>query len=91
MPGDLVLVRNVDLKGNHKIADRSEKDIYLLVVMKTNEGVPVYLVKGEHCRGPRKFLYRNLLSSCMALPVSNTKATESSVSNVDGTQSLLDE
>ena len=64
---------------------------YLLVVKKTNEGVPVYLVKDEHRRGPRKFLFMNLLLPFTALPLSNTKATESSVSHVDGTQPLLDE
>ena len=61
------------------------------MVQKTNEGVPVYLVKREHGRGPSKLLYWNLLFPFMALPVSNTKAKECSVSDLDGTQLLLDE
>ena len=58
---------------------------------KTNEGVPVYLVKREHGRGPRKLLYWNYLFPFMALSVSNTKAKECSVSDLDGTQLLLDD
>ena len=90
MPGDLVLVRNVGLKGKNKIADRWEKDMYLLII-KPKEGFSVYLVKDGHGRGPRKFLFMNLLLPFMALPLSNTKAKESSVSNIDDTQILLDE
>ena len=62
-----------------------------MVVEKPNEGVPVYLVKREHGRGPRKSLHRNHLLPFMALPVSNTKFRESSVYDVDGTQPFLDE
>ena len=65
-------------------------EIYFLVVENPNEGVPVYLVKREHGRGPRKSLHRNLLLPFMVLSVSNTKVTEARISDVDGTQPLLD-
>ena len=80
MPGDRVLGLNLGLKCKNKIADRWEKDLYL-VVEKPNEGAPVCLVKYEHVRGPRKLLHRNLLLPFMALSVSNTKAMETSMSN----------
>ena len=31
MPGDRVLIRNVGLKGKNKLADKWDKDVYLIV------------------------------------------------------------
>ena len=49
LPCDRVLVRNVGLKGKNKLADKWEKDVYL-VVDQTNKGNPVFAVKREHGR-----------------------------------------
>ena len=43
-PGDRVLARNVGVRGKRKIADRREKDVYL-VVDQPNKDIPVYIVK----------------------------------------------
>ena len=69
MPGDRVLIRNVGLKGKNKLADKWEKDVYL-VVEQPNKQIPVYVVKREHGRGATKMLHRNLLLPFMALPLS---------------------
>ena len=42
-PGDRVLARNVGVRGKRKIADRWEKDVYL-VVDQPNKDIPVYIV-----------------------------------------------
>ena len=56
LPGDRVLVRNVGLKGKNKLADKWEKEVYL-VVDQPNRDIPVYLVKREHGRSTRKMLH----------------------------------
>ena len=71
-PGDRVLVQNVGMRGKRKIANRWEKDVYL-VVDQPNKGIPVYLLKREHDRGRRRMLDRNLLLPFMALPASKSK------------------
>ena len=78
-PGDRVLVRNLGLKGKNKLADKWEKDVYL-VVDQPNSEVPVYVVKREHGKGMRKLLHRNLLLPFMALPASKQNLLDSSMS-----------
>lgn len=85
-PGDRVLVRNLGVRGKRKIADRWEKDVYL-VVEQPNKDIPVYLVKREHGRGKRRMLHRNLLLPFMALPASKPNHLDTSLST-DGTQPL---
>ena len=77
-PGDRVLVRNVGVRGKRKIADRWEKDVYL-VVDQPNKGIPVYLLKREHGRGRRRMLHRNLLLPFMALPASKPDLLDTSI------------
>lgn len=60
--GDRVLVRNVRLRGKHKLADRWETDIY--VVVKQSGNVPVYVVRPETKEGPLRTLHRDLLLPC---------------------------
>ena len=57
------------LKGKNKLADKWEKDVYL-VVEQPNKQIPVYVVKREHGRGATKMLHRNLLLPFKALPLS---------------------
>ena len=65
--GDRVLVRNVRLRGKHKLADRWESDVY--VVLRQSGDVPVYVVKPETRDGPQRTLHRDLLLPCCFLPV----------------------
>lgn len=65
--GDRVLVRNVNIRGKHKLADRWERTIH--VVVKRISGGPVYIVKPERGTGPNRTLHRDLLLPCGFLPV----------------------
>ena len=84
LPGDRVLVRNVGLKDKNKLADKWEKEVYL-VVDQPNRDIPVYVVKREHGRSTRKMLHRNLLLPFMALPAPKPSLLDTSVL-IDGTQ-----
>lgn len=65
--GDRVLVRNVNIRGKHKLADRWEHKIH--VVVKQIDESPVYVVKPETGVGPHRTLHRDLLLPCGFLPV----------------------
>ena len=62
--GDRVLVRKLAFTGKHKLADRWESDIYV-VVEKPNPDIPVYIVQAESRTGGgrrcRRTLHRNHL------------------------------
>ena len=61
LPGDLVLVRNVTLRGKQKIADRWENEPYQ-VLDQPNPDVPVFDVRIADKRSRRiRRLHRNLL------------------------------
>ena len=77
-PSDRVLVRNVGVRGKWKIADRWEKDVYL-VVDQPNKDISVYILKREHGRGKRRMLHRNLLLPFMAIPASKSDLLDTSV------------
>lgn len=66
--GDRVLVRNVRIRGKHKLADRWESEIY--VVVKQAANLPVYTVRPETKDGPLRTLHRDLLLPCGFLPAS---------------------
>ncbi|KAK7933739.1 hypothetical protein WMY93_004635 [Mugilogobius chulae] len=67
--GDRVLVRNVRLRGKHKLEDKWEKDIY--VVVKRAGDLPVYTVRPEtDSSGRTRTLHRDLLLPCGFLPES---------------------
>ncbi|XP_027882091.1 uncharacterized protein LOC114150078 isoform X3 [Xiphophorus couchianus] len=68
--GDRVLVRNIRLRGKHKLADRWEHGVYKVVGRAEN--VPVYTVQPEHKEGPTRTLHRDLLLPCGFLPVCST-------------------
>lgn len=68
--GDRVLVRNVRIRGKHKLADRWESEIY--VVVKQAADLPVYTVRPETKDGPLRTLHRDLLLPCGFLPVPET-------------------
>ncbi|XP_038160147.1 uncharacterized protein LOC119795956 [Cyprinodon tularosa] len=60
--GDRVLVRNVKLRGKHKLADKWEEDVYIF--LKQAGEMPVYTVKPENKDGPVRTLHRDLLLPC---------------------------
>ncbi|MCU7858926.1 MAG: DDE-type integrase/transposase/recombinase, partial [Candidatus Thiodiazotropha sp. (ex Lucinoma kastoroae)] len=65
--GDKVLIRNVGLKGKHKLADKWAKDPYV-VVGKPDENIPVFKVQKETGTGPIKTLHRNMLLPFSSIP-----------------------
>ena len=65
--GDRVLVRNVRIRGKHKLADKWEPNIH--VVVRRAGDLPVYSVKPEGKDGPLRTLHRDLLLPCGFLPV----------------------
>ena len=67
LPGDRVLVRNVGLKGRHKIADRWKQDTYV-ILCQPNKEIPVFEVQREDGRGPTKVLHRNMLLPITSIP-----------------------
>lgn len=64
--GDRVLVRNVRIRGKHKLADRWEPDVY--IIQKKAGTLPVYTVKPESKDRPIRTLHRDLLLPCGYLP-----------------------
>lgn len=73
--GDRVLVRNVSIRGKHKLADKWERPIH--VVVKQVGGGPVYVVKPEFGNGPHRTLHRNLLLPCGFLPIETSPEPQS--------------
>lgn len=67
--GDRVLVRNVRLRGKHKLADKWEQDVH--VVVRKVKDLPVYTVQSERGNGPFRTLHRDLLLPCGFLRPSN--------------------
>lgn len=75
--GDRVLVRNVRLRGKHKISDKWEGTVY--VVVRRAGTLPVYTVKPENSEGPLRTLHRDLLLPCGYLPTEDTHLVPQSV------------
>ncbi|KAI3374661.1 hypothetical protein L3Q82_021231 [Scortum barcoo] len=65
-PRDRVLIRNVRIRGNHKISDKWESAVH--VVVSRAGTLPVYTVKPENKDGPSRTLHRDLLLPCRYLP-----------------------
>lgn len=84
--GDRVLLRNVGLKGKHKLADRWAQEVYV-VTGKPDPALPVYSIKKEGSRGRSRNVHRNLLlpldipNSRVSHPVSES-SDSSEVGNV---------
>ena len=62
----MILVRNVRLRGKHKLADKWEPAIH--VVVSQSGTLPVYTVQPEFGKGPVRTLHRDLLLPCGFLP-----------------------
>ena len=64
-----MLVKNAGVKGRCKLADRWEKDPYI-VIDQPNDDIPVYRVKhgGASLRSKTRNLHRNFLLPFIGLP-----------------------
>ena len=65
--GDRVLVRKMAFRGKHKLSDRWENEVY--VVIKKRSNLPVYTIKRENGQGKERTLHRNLLLPCDCFPL----------------------
>ncbi|GAA6107147.1 uncharacterized protein LOC121883953 [Tachysurus ichikawai] len=72
--GDCVLVRNVRIRGKHKISDKWESIVH--VVVRRAGTLPVYTVKPENQDGPSRTLHRDLLLPCGYLPTEVNKGPD---------------
>ena len=66
--GDRVLVRKTGFQGKHKLADRWEPEVHI-VVRRVNEDIPVYEIRPEKSSGRNRTLHRNMLLPCNHLPL----------------------
>ena len=64
--GDRVLVRNVGIRGKHKLANRWSQTVYK--VIKQVRDLPVYVIAPCDSDGPERVLHRDLLLPCGFLP-----------------------
>ena len=65
--GDRVLIRKVGIRGKHKLADRWDRDSYV-VIGKPDNNIPVYDIQKEFGNGSVKTLHRNMLLPFSAIP-----------------------
>ena len=66
--GDRVLVRNVSIRGKHKLANIWEDPVYV-VLEQPNLEIPVFVVLREDKKGVKRTLHRNLLLPVNFLPL----------------------
>ena len=65
--GDRVLVRNVGLKGKHKLADKWERDAYIVIDI-PDGNIPVFKVRKESGNHQVRILHRNMLLPFSFIP-----------------------
>ena len=69
-PGDRVLVKILAFDGKHKMADRWEDGVYI-VLSQPNQDIPVFVVRRENGEGRERTLHRNHLLPVGFLPAAN--------------------
>ena len=74
--GDRVLVRNVQIRGRHKLANMWCPDVYIVRSRKGNSDSPVYSVQREDGKGVERVLHRNLLLPCGFLPLAESRLSD---------------
>ena len=74
-PGDRILVRQVAFQGKHKIADKWQDTVYV-IVSQPNLDIPVYRVRPEMVSDSRsdKVLHRNMLLPIGSIPCNQEKS-----------------
>ena len=65
--GDRVPIRKVGFRGKHKLADRRDRDSYVVTGM-PDINIPMYHVQKEFGDGSGKTLHRNMLLPFYAIP-----------------------
>ena len=84
-PGDRVLVRNVGIRGKQKLADRWERQPYI-VRCQPNPDIPVYEVQLENSRSRKtRTLHRNLLLPFMCIPLRKQRQSGSEPDTTEDT------
>ena len=78
--GDFVLVKNVNLKGKHKLADKWNSTLYM-ITSQPNIDIPVFVVSAEDGSGER-VLHRNMLLP-LILPWPEERGLDESIEDVD--------
>ena len=73
--GDRVLIRRMAFKGKHKLADRWDKDPYVVIGI-PNKDIPVFKVRKESDESVIKTLHRNMLLPFSAIPGGASKVTD---------------
>lgn len=66
--GDHVLVRNLSIRGKHKLADKWEDRVHQ-VIDQPDQNIPVYIVSPVDNKQQRRTLHRNLLLPIDTLPI----------------------
>ena len=66
--GDHVLVRNLSIRGKHKLADKWENRVHQ-VIDQPDQNIPVYIVSPVDNKQQRRTLHRNLLLPIDTLPI----------------------
>ena len=86
---DRVLVRTLAFEGKHKLADKYEDQVYI-VVDQPNREIPVFVVKPENGQGKPKTLHRNHLLPINSLPVEPPSNDDLLIKEVDqGISSII--
>lgn len=73
--GDRVLVRNVGIRGKHKISDRWGKTIYTVVKWIEMSEMSLFMLSFPNIQKPKRVLHQDLLLLCGFL-LSTVKVTE---------------
>ena len=71
--GERVLVKNVGIRGKHKLADKWENDVYV-IVDQPDPTLPVYSIRKEGTRTKTRTVHRNMLLP-LSLPGIRRKPT----------------
>ena len=73
--GDRVLMKNVGLKGKQKLADKWNKEVYVILAHE-NPCIPVYTIKREHGKAKSKIVHRNLLLPFTSIPLNQPRPVD---------------
>lgn len=85
--GDFVLVKNVGLKGKHKLADKWEPETYVIIDQECRD-IPVYVVKPYSGEGRQKVLHRNMLLP-LSLPIEDSGFADQDAGNPESQSSSV--
>ena len=79
--GDRVLLRKLGVKGKHKLGDKWEQEVYI-VLEQPNQDIPVYSIQREDKKGRVRVIHRNLLFP-LSLPLSHKVQRADSKKDLD--------